>query len=85
MFTSASVSVGAIADCEAILISAYRNPKAFYASLDVARRKVFMEWIFTGDVELFKQLFFELFSEEVGEGGNVTSTERNYQSNLIAA
>lgn len=85
MINQVSGSVGALATSEAILLSAYRNPKAFYASLNAERQKTMIEWIVTGDKALFKQLFSEFVPEQLGKGLYITSSESNHKSDLIAA
>lgn len=85
MFTQVSESIGAITDCEAILLSAYQNPKAFYASLSAERQNMLIEWMNTGDTGLFEQLFLESSSEHFREGSNITSLPGREQSLLIAA
>lgn len=85
MGESRSGPIGAIADSEAVLLSAYRNPKAFYASLSAERQSMLIEWMNTGNTTLFEQLFLEFSFEHLRESRDVASTESIDQPLLIAA
>ena len=73
-----------LTDDEGILIAIYRNPAAFYKTLSTDQRSVLMEWLTTGDIQLFKQIFFEFVSHDSVESVEIAAPQCENEIDLAA-